>query len=78
MFICQSCRKLSEPGMKPIRLVTERRSRSYTNYKKDETGRLIFGNPGSGWEIAKEIIVCPPCGRMDLENKPEGVSPERE
>lgn len=39
------CSRVSEPGDQPVRLVVEKR---------------VF-QPGPGWEIAREQVVCSPC-----------------
>lgn len=61
MFICENCRIVSEPVVKPKRVVTQKRTKSYVNYRPGEEGRLIFGKPTVGWEIVKETNVCNDC-----------------
>ncbi len=53
MFKCGKCAKSSEPGEKMSREIVEVRNVSYF----DKDGDLI----GKGWEIVKEINICPRC-----------------
>ena len=56
MFHCQSCNKLSQPGEKPRKIVTEVRERVYTRKKGDREITI-----GRGSEIVTEKVVCAPC-----------------
>ncbi len=59
MFHCQQCGRLTKPKEKSHTLVTERRTRTYTNkVTKDFTLRYITT---TGSEIVKEVKVCQDC-----------------
>ena len=59
MFKCGVCGKTSEKG-EPRRLkVIEQRRKTYPA-RRDKSGTVIDSG-GQGWEIAKEITVCPRC-----------------
>ena len=51
-FRCGFCKKVVPEGVKPHRIITEKRDKVYTG------GKTI----GHGWEIAKEVFACPKCG----------------
>ena len=48
MFRCEFNKELSDPGERPITLVTEKREREYKNHN---------GEKSYGWEIVTEIKV---------------------
>ena len=56
MFICAITKKVSKPGEKCIKIVTEKRPRTYYkmvyNEELREWERMISGQ---GWEIVKEV-----------------------
>jgi hypothetical protein len=56
MFYCGITGKLSNPGDKPIRLVTERRHRTYEDDRSSEENGVDI-KVSHGWEIVKEISV---------------------
>ncbi len=56
MFYCGITGKLSSPGDKPIRLVTERRVRDYEDDRSSEENGVDI-KVSRGWEIVKEINV---------------------
>lgn len=72
MYRCQYCGKISKPGEKCYTVVAQKRPKTY--YVK-YTKIIIKRRPGKGkrkkkitvekttkgWEIAKEIKVCPDC-----------------
>lgn len=56
MFYCAVTGKMSKPGEKCRKIVTEKRDRTYTKRVRDmETGKLNTVDVGRGWEIVKEI-----------------------
>ena len=54
MFICEKCKSNIGPSVSPTMIVTERREKVYPPRTKDD-------REGLGWEIVKEIRVCPAC-----------------
>jgi hypothetical protein len=60
MFQCQKCNKTVPAGHPTNRIVVEKREREYE--KEIYYGRLSGTvEQVKGWEIAKELIVCPEC-----------------
>lgn len=60
MFNCHKCQAPTGPRVKPKLRVIESRHREYLNSK---------GEVGSkGWEIIKEVNLCPPCDRGQEAN----------
>lgn len=59
MFRCQNCGSVIGPGVSPIKIITDRREKTYTN----SAGYLV-----RGWEIVREAQVCQACGKM-MEEK---------
>jgi hypothetical protein len=58
MFVCAITKKLSRPGIKPIKLVTLTRPKTYTETRRNEdTGLIETVQIGSGFEIVKEVDV---------------------
>lgn len=56
MFYCEVTKRLSKPGEKCNKIVTQRALRVYTKMVRDEeTRRMIKVEVGKGWEIVKEI-----------------------
>jgi hypothetical protein len=56
-FVCGGCKQSTKDGVKPARIVTQKRDKTYPN-------------GGHGWEIAEEKLFCPPCGEKQLKNSP--------
>jgi len=52
MFRCGFCGWAVPEGVKPHRIITERRDKVYAS------GKTL----GHGWEIAKEVFACQKCG----------------
>lgn len=52
MYECQKCGRMVSPRIRQRMLVVSRRDRTYVNEK---------GETSQGWEVAKEIAVCPDC-----------------
>lgn len=56
MFYCEVTKRLSKPGAKCNKIVTQKAARVYTKMVRDEeTRRMIKVEVGKGWEIVKEI-----------------------
>lgn len=53
-FRCHRCGQTVKPGISAHKVVIEKRDKAYS-------GR-------HGWEIAKELLVCPPCYEKRDEN----------
>jgi rubredoxin len=53
MYKCQLCGRDSQANEPAVKLITEKRWKTYYN----QYGHSI----GTGWEIAKELSVCPLC-----------------
>lgn len=60
MFHCHGCKKLSQPGEKPHRVIVEKRDRVYTRKMRDK-GKEREVTVGRGWEIVREASLCAPC-----------------
>jgi len=57
-FICEECEQVQRPRSKPVKVVVEKRYKTYPRVEiEDEV--IDFG--GSGWEIVREILVCRGC-----------------
>lgn len=56
MFKCQKCDKSIGPYISPIKLIIEKRNRTY-----EITDGPRAGETSEGWEIVKEMVVCPDC-----------------
>jgi hypothetical protein len=73
MYVCQICQKVTPPHTPSNRIITETRPRRYLrrskanrvpgirkSRRKDDDSRK--DDPGGdGYEIVREIIVCPAC-----------------
>jgi rubredoxin len=85
MFTCGICGNLQKAGVKATKVVMEKRKKFYPaqelpkqksdrfesedsegGYRKEETR---YGNAGQGWEIVKEVAVCPKCAASAPEPK---------
>lgn len=53
MFNCQECNQPIGPNVSPIKVVTKKRQKVYTNGDGDVIG--------FGWEIVKEEQLCENC-----------------
>jgi len=77
MFNCTECNKTIGPGIKPINIVTEKRTRIYHNkvkvQRKDEDEPRLREWDTTGWEIIKERKFCETCGDTRLEKELEEV-----
>lgn len=69
MFKCQNCQTVVPAHTKARRIVAETRFKEYPRRKKafwaynTQKGKReeIDDIGGLGWEIAREIVVCPDC-----------------
>jgi hypothetical protein len=72
MYRCQFCNRVSRPGERATKVVTERRPAEYPSRgraQKGATGRTAKApeDPGgAGYEIAKEAIACAVCAQEHL------------
>lgn len=58
MFKCALCHNVIGPKTKATKLVTKTRPATYYNNVK---GKEVITE---GWEIVKEILICPECAEM--------------
>lgn len=83
MFICQLTGQHVPPGIKPVKLVTKRRRRTYA--RRDNANRVATWKPeksdkihstidpgGEGWEIAEELDCAPAAAKAWLERLEAG------
>jgi hypothetical protein len=68
MYRCQICKQVVPAGTKARRVVSETRPRIYPFRMKANRAvrikdKLVYPDDpgGTGWEIAREITVCPAC-----------------
>jgi hypothetical protein len=68
MFKCQNCQIIVPTTISAQRVVVERRYKVYPLRKRairaiNKEGKpvLVDDEGGEGWEIARELIVCPDC-----------------
>ena len=72
MYRCELCNRVSRPGERATKVVTERRPAEYPSRgkaQKGSTGRRskFQDDPGgAGYEIAKEAIACATCAQEQL------------
>ncbi len=72
MYRCELCNRVSRPGERATKLVTERRPAEYPSRSKAQKGRpgsrsKYQDDPGgAGYEIAKERMVCSTCAQEFL------------
>ena len=72
MYRCQLCNRVSRPGERATKVVTERRPAEYPSRSKAQRARSgrrskVQDDPGgAGYEIAKEAMVCPVCAQEQL------------
>lgn len=68
MFKCISCKKLQDKYISPVKVILETRERQYTNeVRLEPRGSRVIQS--SGWEIVKEISVCPTCSTTKYVGK---------
>ena len=72
MYRCQFCNRVSRPGERATKVVTERRPAEYPSRGKAQKGREASRSKaqedpgGAGYEIAKERIACATCAQEHL------------
>lgn len=75
MFRCELTGRLSSPGAKPVRLVVERRHRSYDKTVYDLETRTVSVIPSAshGWEIVREVLACQSAAEDWIAKHPNGA-----
>ena len=69
---CKVCNRVSRPGERAQKVVTERRAAEYPSRGKAQKGRpgsrsKFQDDPGgAGYEIAKEAVMCATCAQEQL------------
>ena len=72
MYRCELCNRVSRPGERASKVVTERRPTEYPSRSKAQRARSgrrsrFQDDPGgAGYEIAKEALACPICAQEQL------------
>ena len=72
MYRCKFCNRVSRPGERATKVVTERRPAEYPSRGKAPKGRMASRTKGhedpggAGYEIAKECIACSTCAQEHL------------
>ena len=59
MFKCRKCGEVQRPRVKSNLLPVEVRTKTYSTWNEEEKKEKI----SKGWEIVREIILCPDCYR---------------
>jgi hypothetical protein len=74
MFRCQLTGRQSLIGQKPVKLVVERRHRSYDKriYDLESRTASTIKDASQGWEIAKELTVCESAAQEWMAAHPNG------
>jgi hypothetical protein len=60
-FKCDGCGETQGLHVKPEKVVVEKRPVSYLNRKIDPETEKVTEFVTEGWEIAKELNLCPAC-----------------
>lgn len=83
MFVCDACHVPSAPGEQPVRVVVERRKKTYpfrakanraTRSRRAEEDSKFdpTADPGgTGWEIVREKTVCAGCAAVAMDDDAE-------
>jgi len=59
MFYCEKGKHLTGPGQRCVKVVAERREKSYSEPQRDAvTKKIVSHKSFSGWEIAREERCC--------------------
>jgi len=67
MFDCGECKRTTKPGEKATRVVVEMRAATYPfresalRFRKEGKRVIKHDRGGRGFEIVKEINICPSC-----------------
>ena len=68
MFKCQQCGKSTKSNQPENKVIMETRDKNYENtVRKSRYNKQKFSN---GWEIVKEIRVCPKCYKQITGQEP--------
>lgn len=70
MFICDFCKKTSEPGEKLTKIPVKTRPAKYPQRTYKSHGETIFDHGGTGTEIVVEKNACEACAK-EREGKDE-------
>ena len=72
MYRCELCNRVSRPGERATKVVTERRPAEYPSRGKAQKGgsgrrsKAQDDPGGAGYEIAKECMACATCAQEHL------------
>jgi rubredoxin len=68
-FKCENCGKAQEVGTQPVKMVTKTRKKEYPErWKQVPHGKPIkIDEGGKGWEIVREVMLCPSCHMAQVE-----------
>jgi hypothetical protein len=61
MFKCQNCGVNTQPNQPVNKVIINKRDKEYLNIIENKLRRQTREINSDGWEIAKEIKVCPKC-----------------
>ena len=62
MFRCERCNKVKGPYKKSVRVPVETRKMTYKEvWTTEGRRRELLDKGGSGWETARELLVCEAC-----------------
>ena len=82
MYRCELCNRVSRPGERASKVVTERRPTEYPSRSKAQRARSgrrskYQDDPGgAGYEIAKEVVSCPTCAAEAVAKEAEALEAE--
>jgi hypothetical protein len=65
-FKCQSCNKQQKAGVKPVKVVSQKRAMYYPEVR--DRDNEVIARRGKGWEIAEELDCCTKCAPRIEEN----------
>ncbi|MEM7437316.1 MAG: hypothetical protein AAF436_19345 [Myxococcota bacterium] len=80
MYRCELCNRVSRPGERATKVVTERRPTEYPSRSKAQRARAgrrskFHDDPGgAGYEIAREAMTCPACAQEQLAKEATEVA----
>lgn len=60
MYRCKECGKNQPRRTKPTKVVKLYRKKVYPKRFEQDT-KICIDEGGSGWEIVKEVVLCPKC-----------------
>ena len=82
MYRCELCNRVSRPGERATKVVTERRPTEYPSRSKAQRSRSgrrskFHDDPGgAGYEISKEAIACAACAEEQLAKEAATLASE--